>query len=103
MGGLLGISDNGSTIEPVAFMDSGVPGAIGRILSLGCLVSVGTTRDRGAVSLTITQDGNFDREYFRTPDDAVDWLDRAFAILSGRVEAPTTTPPPTRQRVRRGR
>lgn len=103
MGGLLGISDNGTTVEPTSFLDSGVPGSIARILTLGCLVSIGTTRDRGAISLTITQDGNYDREYFRNSDECVDWLDRAYAILSGRKEAPTTAPPPAAQRARRTR
>src|SRR5215469_10813062 len=66
-----------SVLDISAFFDSGVPDGIVRLLSMGVLVALGTTRDRGALSITVTQDGSYDREYFRSSEDAVDYLRRA--------------------------
>lgn len=82
--GLLGQSPNGKCIDVEAFLDSITTPAIARIVDLGCLVSIGTTRDGGALSLSITHDGDYDREYFRTVDDALEWLRAAEVVLRGR-------------------
>lgn len=105
--------DSGShaaVVDVPAFFDSSVPGLIGELVSLGVLVSVGTTRDRGAVSITVTNDGRYRREYFRSSDDASDWLRLATGALRGNglgepgTDA-TVTQKPTRGRSRapRGR
>jgi len=77
---------NGSkpaVVDLRAFMDTSIPELVAELVQMGVLVSVGTTRDRGAVSLTITSDGAYDREYFRDPVDAADYLRRAAKALGG--------------------
>src|SRR5215467_3711016 len=89
--GLLGESSTGSVVDVEAFMDSDITRSVARILSLGCLVSIGTTRDGGAISVTITHEGDWDRDYFRTAADCVEWLERAAAILVERGLVPRGT------------
>jgi hypothetical protein len=102
MSGLLGNGANGSRIEVSALLDSPLAQRIGTVVDLGCLVSVGTTRDRGALSITITYEGEWDREYFRSVDDAIAWLESAHAILSARGLGGSSQPPTTTQKPRRG-
>lgn len=103
--GLLGGASNGRNIDVRAFLDSDVTERIGAILDMGVLVSLGTTRDGGAVSLTLTHDGDWDREYFRSSTDATEWLERATGILRERGLTPrsghqTPVKSPTRTRSR---
>lgn len=93
-------SSNGASVVDVpAFFDSGVPDAVARCVAMGLLVSIGTSRDRGAVSITVTNDGRHRREYFRQAEDAADFLRLAAAAVSGRGlgdpegQAPTTRKP----------
>lgn len=100
--GLLGEGPSNGSVDVAAFMDSDLPGRVARVVSLGVLVSIGTTRDRGALSLTVTQDGDWDREYFRRVEDALDWLDHAFRVLAARVDgAPAAQAVPTQRPLRR--
>jgi len=101
-GGLFGESSNGAVVDPGAFLDSEVPQHIGRLLSLGVLVSIGRSRDGGAISLTITNDGKYEREYFRHTDEAIDWLKRAYDLLTGLGLAPLASPQVTHQKPTRG-
>ena len=93
--GLLGDSGNGSAIDATAFLDSPIADRIGSLMGMGLLVALGTTRDRGAVSISVTHDGEYDREYFRRSDDAVEWLDRiveaatALGLADASRQAPT--------------
>jgi len=100
--GLLGKGSTPRTIDSGAFMDSDVPKCAAAVLDLGCLVSFGTTRDGGAVSITVTHEGDWDREYFRTSDEAADWLRGAADILRARGLVPRADQPPTVQPRRRG-
>src|SRR6516164_7308089 len=100
-GGLFGESSNGAVIDPGALLDSEVPQHIGRLLSLGVLVSIGRSRDGGAISLTSTNDGKYEGEYFRHTDEAIDWLKRAYTLvnvlgLAPLASAQVTHPTPTR-------
>jgi hypothetical protein len=81
--GLLGDGHNGSVVDPAAMLDSGIPKLTARLLEMGLLVAFGTTRDRGALSISVTHNGEYDREYFRRSDDAVEWLER----ICGAAEA----------------
>jgi hypothetical protein len=101
--GLLGDGDNSATIDAVAFLDSGIPKLVGELVSMGLLCAVGSTRDRGAISIQITHNGEWDREYFRRSDEAEEWLRHAVEVLRGRgLGAPVQDPPRT-QTPRRGR
>lgn len=81
-----------SEVDVPALMDSGVPDLLWRLVSSGHLVSIGTTRDRGALSVTITNDGRWKREYFRDPEAMSDWLSGAVAALVNGQGAPGGRP-----------
>lgn len=101
--GLLGDGRNGSVIDATAFLDSGITERVGRILDMGLLLAIGTTRDRGAVSIQVTCDGDWDREYFRRSDEATDWLDAIIKAAEAKGLAVARTDPPSRQTRRTGR
>lgn len=77
----------GAAVDVAALMDSGIPEVLWRIVGAGALVSIGRTSDGGALGITVTLDGRWRREYFRDPEEAVDWLLRA-------AEAVEAAPPP---------
>ena len=77
-------SNGAAAIDVPGFFDSSVPDGIARCVALGLLVSVGTSRDRGAISVTVTNDGRHRREYFRRSEDAADFLRMAAEAVSGR-------------------
>lgn len=64
----------GSPVDVVALLDSDVPKLLGRCAMAGALVSFGTTSDGGAMSITVTLDGRWKRQYFRNSEEATDWL-----------------------------
>ena len=104
--GLLSGSSNGSVVDAVAFFDSDVPKLLGELVSMGLLCAVGSTRDRGAVSIQITNNGEFDREYFRRSDEASDWLRHAVTVYRAagfgaetQQAAAVQTPRRTRQKL----
>jgi len=102
-GGLFSDGTKSSVIDCAAFFDSGIPGLVAGLLQMGVLVAIGTTRDRGAVSITITSDGAFDREYFRDSSTAEDYLRGADEALRamGLGQSVNGDPPiqkPTRRR-----
>lgn len=72
---------NGDPVDVVALLDSGVPVLVGRIVSAGALVSIGTTSDGGALGITVTLDGRWRREYFRDSEAASEWLMLALAAV----------------------
>lgn len=100
--GLLSNGGNGSAVDTTAMLDSPVTDLVARLLAMGLLVAFGTTKDRGAVSISVTHDGEYDREYFRRSDDAVEWLERvvgaAEALGLGAAAPEATTVPLARRR-----
>jgi hypothetical protein len=77
-------------------MDSVVPSLLWGLVAAGNLVSIGTTRDRGALSVTITNDGRWRREYFRDSEDLAEWLREATIALVAQ-QAPNSATDPGRQ------
>ncbi len=57
------------------------------MLAAGALVSLGTTSDRGALGITVTVDGRWRREYFRSGDDLRDWLAEALPAVRSACES----------------
>lgn len=101
-----GLFNNGAApnaLDVRAFFDSSVTERLAGVIDLGVLVSIGTSRDRGAISFTILHDGERDREYFRDPTEAADYLAHAAHALlalgceAGKREAPSV-PLATRRR-----
>jgi hypothetical protein len=96
-------SDTRAAADIPAFFDSGVPKLIAELVAMGVLVSIGTTRDRGAITITVTNDGRWRRDYFRDSTDAADWLGLAIAAVSGRGIGTTATDRPVSQKPTTGR
>lgn len=96
-------SAKGSNLDLPAFLDSGVSDGLIRLLSLGVLVSLGVTRDGGALGITVLSDGRRRREYFRDSASAADWLDMAVGALSGPGLGSTANGGPVGQKPTRGR
>lgn len=94
----------GASIADVhAIFDSDLPVLVAELVSMGILVSIGSTRDRGAISIGITMDGKRRREYFRDSPAATDFLRSAVESLGGPgVGVPLSEahrpPPPSRGR-----
>lgn len=66
------------------------------LVELGALISVGASRDKGAVSITVTVGGEWDREWFRTEEEVLDWLKEAIVV----VRQLDQTPSPASRRTR---
>lgn len=87
---LLGNGAAKSPLDVAAFLDSDVPKRIAILVDLGVLVSIGSTRDGGRISLTVLHDGKWTREYFGSSEDAADWLGGAADTLRARGLTPRT-------------
>lgn len=98
-------SDGAATavVDVPGFLDSGITDLLAELVAMGVLVSIGTTRDRGAVSITVTSDGRWRRDYFRDSADASDWLRLAVAAVSGSGIGSTATDRPVSQKPTTGR
>jgi hypothetical protein len=104
-GGLFNNGAGTSTVDCHAILDSHLPDRLATLIQMGVLVAIGTTRDRGALSITITHDGDYDRTYVRSSDEATDYLERAIDSLRAMglgqpATDPTTVQKPTRRRQR---
>lgn len=60
------------------------------VVELGALISIGAARDKGAVSVTVTVGGEWDREWFRSEEELVDWLKEAVVVVGQATPAPST-------------
>lgn len=60
------------------------------LVELGALISVGASRDQGAVQVTITVNGEWDREWFRSNEELLDWLREACAVVRAMGPQPST-------------
>lgn len=73
--------DGGSSGSPVdvhgILADEQLVKGLASIVDAGALLSLGTTSDGGALSITVTVDGRFRREYVRSADEMQAWLAEA--------------------------
>lgn len=99
-----------AVVDVVAMMSDGADVNLFRCVQNGALVSIGMTRDGGAVSVTVTLNGQWKREYFHDPDQLTLWSESAAAGVAAAVAAAPSVPPavptpaPARpQEPRRGR
>jgi len=60
------------------------------IISKGALVSMGLSRDGGALACTVTLNGEWDREWFRTEEELVEWMAEAADLVSEMTAQPST-------------
>lgn len=103
-----GGTGNGSLADVPLVLDPAALDAIVRLVVRGALVSIGTTRDGGAVGVTVTYDGAWRREYFRAADDLAKFLDGAegqldaWGLAGGSPPAASQRPGRRAQKARRG-
>ena len=74
-------------LDVPALLDSAGGQAIGDLVATGALVSLGLTRDGGALGITVTVDGRWRREYFRDADELQLWMAEALPAVRTAVEA----------------
>jgi hypothetical protein len=71
----------GAAVSVPEIMDDLVIAGVQELVSAGALVSIGTTRDGGALALTVTVDGRWRREYFRAADETAAWIAEAIPAV----------------------
>lgn len=87
MGDWLDEGGSGTPLDVPALFDSAVPDGLALLVGTGALVSLGVTRDGGALGVTVTVDGRWRREYFRESEDLVSWLSEAVPAVREAVQA----------------
>lgn len=91
---------NGRTVDVAVLLDSKAANLLGEICNHGALVGLGTTRDGGALGVTVTVDGAYRREYFRDVDELMAWLEVADAVVREiwELQPPASSAKPLRGR-----
>lgn len=74
-----------NAVDVAAVMDSKAAELAWRVVAAGALLSFGRTSDGGALGVTVTMDGRWRREYFRSSEELELWLEGAadFAETEG--------------------
>lgn len=95
---------SGKAVDTAALFDGiGVMEGLTAVVACGGLLSLGLTRDGGALGVTVTVDGRWRREYFRDADDLKVWLEEAVPAVREAVEiAAASSAQATRSRRTRG-
>lgn len=99
-----GSSSGGCNVPDV--LDPACLDAVVRLVSLGALVSIGTTRDGGACGVTVTYDSKWRREYFRDGGELSTWLGaaedylRSLGLTDGSPPAASSRPGRRAQKAR---
>lgn len=70
-----------------ALLDSAGGEGLHLLVAAGALVSLGVTRDGGALGVTVTVDGRWRREYFRDAEELQVWVSEALPAVRAAVEA----------------
>lgn len=89
-------------VDVVELMDGGAAVNLFRCVQNGALVSIGMTRDGGAVSVTVTLDGKWRREYFHDEDQLTLWTESA-ANAVGAARGVNAAPVPVARPRRRSK
>lgn len=83
-----------SELSAVELLTADVVRAIANVVDAGALVSTGLSRDRGAQQVTVTFDGEWDREWFRDDASIVVWLEGCLEDIAGPGGQPVASPRP---------
>lgn len=94
-------SGNGGAVDVAELWDGMGSQGLRELVEAGALVSVGTTRDGGALALTVTVDGTWRRDYFRKQDEMLLWIAEALPAVEAlrgtsrpaAASAPRSRPP----------
>lgn len=79
MGVFRGSARRGGMVDVPGVLTASYLEAVQELVSLGALVSTGSTRDGGAISITVTYDGDWNRDYCRDEVGALDFLSECSA------------------------
>lgn len=95
---------NGAQLDAVELLtDTHANRGVAELVEAGALVSMGKTSDGGALGVTVTVDGRWRREYFRSTDDMLAWIAEAIpAVQDARRAAPASGGSGNGSRRRRG-
>lgn len=89
---------SGVPVDMAALWDSAGADLLWRCAAAGALVSVGTTSDGGACSVTVTLDGRWRRGYFRGTDELISWLTEAAEAIEAATRSDASPAPRRRSR-----
>lgn len=96
-----GVTGRGAVVPASDILSSENIERVHQLVDLGALVSLSRSRDGGAVSVTVTYDGEYEREWFREPAAATLQLDEWLGMIE---DVARESPPAARaQRRRRDR
>lgn len=84
-------------VDPAAFFDATAAEYLASLVAAGCLVSLYRTSDGGALGVSVTLDGEQEKDYFRTPEELAEWLREVDAAVT---ELPPSAPSGKRPRKR---
>lgn len=93
----------GGLADVAAIMDSDGWAGLLECVALGALVALGTTRDGGALGVTVTVDGRWRREYFRDGVDLTAWVAEAVPAVRSALGTPPAASSGPRPRQRRSK
>lgn len=88
---------SGRAVDVAAIMDSEADKLAWRVVQAGALLSFGRTSDGGALSVTVTIDGRWRREYFREAEELTDWLAGAAEFAEQEAGRLAASPVPRRR------
>lgn len=71
---LLQRSRSRAQVEVATLLDATATEYIASLVQAGCLVSIYRTSDGGALGLSVTLDGEQEKEWFREPTELAEWL-----------------------------
>jgi hypothetical protein len=81
-------STGGSPVDVEAMFDSSALDSLWECVGRGAMVSIGTSRDGGALSVGVTCSGKLKREWFRESDALKDWMARAANAVGELAQGP---------------
>lgn len=93
----------GPSVDVVALLDTEGGSGLHDLVAAGALVSLGLTRDGGALGVTVTVDGRWRREYFRDADELLVWVSEALPAVRAAAEAARAASAAQGSRSRRSR
>lgn len=94
---------SGRAVDVAAVLDSDGLAGLVECVQLGALVALGTTRDGGALGVTVTVDGRWRREYFRDGEELTAWVAEALPAVRQATEQLSSASSGSGQRPRRSR
>lgn len=81
----------GARVDVPALLDGPCGDGVATLVATGALVSLGITRDGGALGVTVTVDGRWRRDYFRDSEELLMWLSEAVPAVRAAVDALTAS------------